>query len=105
MTTDKPRARQSADTLEEEPPASLIERVLAYASFSIIVVAVFSFIVTLVVGLIDRTALAAGMWPFVVGVSYVGLPIGFVLLIVLLFMSYRRRGREQRGLARRPQGE
>ena len=40
-----------------------------------------------------REALAGSLWPVVVGISYVGLPVGFVLLIVLLGMSYAKRGR------------
>lgn len=70
---------------------SLLERILAYASLAIIATALLSFFVTLIVGMNDREAMAEGLWPFVYGISLIGLPVGFVLLILLLFLSQRRR--------------
>ncbi|MBK0420484.1 hypothetical protein JD292_00080 [Leucobacter sp. CSA2] len=80
----------------ETSSPSLIERILAYASLSIIVVALLSFFATLIVGLNDREAMAEGLWPFVYGISLIGLPIGFVLLILLLIISQVRRRAEFR---------
>ncbi|MGJ0202650.1 hypothetical protein [Leucobacter sp. gxy201] len=73
----------------QEPSA--IERALAYATIAIIAAALLSFFATLIVGMIDGAALAAGFWPFVYGFSLIGLPIGFVLLITLLILSQARR--------------
>lgn len=70
---------------------SLLERILAYASLAIIATALLSFFVTLIVGMNDREAMAEGLWPFVYGISLIGLPVGFVLLILLLILSQRRR--------------
>ncbi|WP_240739838.1 hypothetical protein [Leucobacter triazinivorans] len=70
---------------------SLLERILAYASLAIIATALLSFFVTLIVGMNDREAMAEGLWPFVYGLSLIGLPVGFVLLILLLILSQRRR--------------
>lgn len=76
------------------PKYSVFERMLAYAAVIIMVLAVLSYITTLIVGMVaGREALAGSLWPVVVGISYVGLPVGFVLLIVLLGMSYAKRGR------------
>lgn len=75
---------------------SWLERFLAYASLSIIAVALLSFFVTLIVGMSNREALAAGLWAFVYGISLVGLPVGFVLLVALLIISQVRRRREFR---------
>lgn len=75
---------------------SWLERILAYASLSIIAVALLSFFATLIVGMNNREALAAGLWPIVYGISTFGLPIGFVLLIALLIISQVRRRREFR---------
>ncbi|MBK0417741.1 hypothetical protein JD276_01645 [Leucobacter sp. CSA1] len=73
---------------------SALERILAYATLTIIAAAVVSFFTTLIVGLNDREALAGGIWQFVFGISYIGLPIGLVLLILLLAISMRRRKKE-----------
>ena len=76
--------------------ASPVERVLASLSLSIIALAVLSFVATLIAGIAgaSREALATGFWPVVVWVSYVGLPVGFVLIIALLLLSRRRRLRD-----------
>lgn len=84
MSTDAPHT----------PKFSVFERVLAYAAIAIMVIAVAAYITTLIVGMVaGRQALAGSLWPVVVGISYVGLPVGFVLLMVLLGMSYAKRGR------------
>ena len=81
---------------EHSGTPSLLERILAWATVSIIVVALGSFFATLIVGLNDRHAVAQGLWQFVYDVSLIALPIGFALLIVLLILSSRRRSREAR---------
>lgn len=82
---------------EDTPKFSLFERVLAYAATALIVLAVAAYLTTLIVGMVaGREALAASLWPLVVGISYVGLPVGFVLLVVLLAINYRRRGSGRR---------
>ena len=73
---------------------SALERILAYATLTIVAAAVVSFFTTLIIGLSNREALADGIWPFVFGVSYVGLPVGLVLLLALLGISMRRRKKE-----------
>lgn len=37
---------------------------------------------------------AVGMWPAVAYLPLIGLPIGFLLIVALLILSIRRRGRE-----------
>ncbi|GEM_PF-2516670 len=76
---------------QEASSPSIFERILAYATITIISVALLSFFATLIVGLANRHAAAEGLWPFVYGISLIGLPIGFVLLIVLLIVSQARR--------------
>jgi len=75
---------------------SVLERILAYASVTIIVVAVASYLTTLIVAMVaDREVLAEGIWQVVTIISYYGLPIGLLLLIVLLIINYTRRGKEK----------
>lgn len=75
---------------------SALERVLAFSTLTIMALAVAAYLTTLMVGMIaGRQALAESMWPVVVWISYVGLPVGFVLLMVLLGLNYRRRGAQR----------
>lgn len=72
------------------------ETVLAVVVLSSIAASVISFVTILVAagnGL-QRADFAQGFWPVVVWVSYVGLPLGLVLMLVLLVLSIRRRSRE-----------
>lgn len=87
----------------ETSSPSRLERVLAYAAVTIVALAVLAFFVTLVIGLTDsgREILASGGWPLVVWTSYIGLPIGFVLIITLLIVNNRRRAKDNPRDARR----
>jgi len=72
-----------------------VERVLAYMVASVIVVSLASF-VALIIGTsigLQRDDFAVGIWPIVTIMPLIGLPIGFVLIIVLLIVSAVRRGR------------
>lgn len=80
--------------MSEQQKSSVLERILAYASVTIIVIAVLSFLTTLIVALAGgREVLAEGLWQVVTAISYIGLPIGFLLLIILLIMNFSRRGK------------
>ena len=93
--------RMSADA----PKYSSLERVLAYASVSIIAIAVLSYLTTLVVALAGgRELLAAGLWQWVTWIAFYGLPFGFILLVVLLIMNYSRRGSQRRDNAHSRRG-
>ncbi|MBN9612675.1 MAG: hypothetical protein J0H64_04295 [Actinobacteria bacterium] len=82
---------------DESPKFSLVEKLLAYASIVIIAAAVAAYLTTLIVGLAaGREALAAGLWPLVAWIAFYGLPVGFILLIALLAISFTRRGRAAR---------
>lgn len=71
----------------------VVERVLAFASLAMIAVAVVAYLTTLIVAMAaGREALATSLWPLIVWISYVGLPVGFLLLIALLVINFSRRG-------------
>lgn len=79
---------------DETPKFSLVEKLLAYASIAIIAFAVLAYLATLIVGLAGgRYLLENGLWPLVAGIGFYGLPVGFLLLIALLIVSFTRRGR------------
>ncbi|MFV0434354.1 MAG: hypothetical protein ACK5LO_10275 [Leucobacter sp.] len=86
---------------QETDSPSLLERILAYASLTIIAVALLSFFASLIIGMNDRQAMAEGLWPIVYGISMIGLPIGFVLLVLLFIVTHRRRRAEFRREAKR----
>lgn len=48
---------------------------------------------------LDQKAMTSGLWPVVYVLPEIGLPIGFILIIVLLILSARRRAREARAEA------
>lgn len=82
--------------MSEQQKYSTFERVLAYTAVIIMVVAVLSFITTLIVAMVaGREVLANGLWQVVTFISFYGLPFGFVLLIVLLGINFTRRGRQR----------
>ena len=82
--------------MSEQQKPWAIEKILAYTSISIIVIAVISYITTLIVAMaIGREVLAEGLWQAVTFIAYVGLPLGFALLITLLIINFSRRGREK----------
>ena len=72
-----------------------VERVLAYMVAGIVVMSLASFIALIAAtgaGL-GRDDFAQGIWPAITILPLIGLPIGFVLIIVLLVVSAVRRGR------------
>ena len=72
-----------------------VERTLAYMVAGVIVLSLVSFVALIAgtsVGL-QRDDFAVGVWPVVTILPLIGLPIGFVLIIVLLVVSAVRRGR------------
>lgn len=81
----------------DAPKFSVLERVLAYVAATIIVVAVASYLTTLVVGLVaGREILAEGLWQWVTAVSFYGAPAGLLIVMVLLGITFTRRGRAAR---------
>jgi len=72
-----------------------LERTLAYMVAGVILVSLASF-VALIIGTasgLERGDFTEGIWPIVTIMPLIGLPIGFVLIIVLLVVSAVRRGR------------
>lgn len=84
-------------TVAEKPPANTngTERVLAYmilSTFVLSIIAVFTALIGIGAGADGST----GIWPFIVILPSIGLPITFLLIIVLVITSAVRRGRATR---------
>lgn len=81
---------------DAQPSYTLLERLFAYIAIGMIVVAVISYLTTLVVALVAGSeALEENLWPLVAWLGYFGLPIGFAFLIALLIMSYIRKSKQK----------
>lgn len=80
----------------QESTPSRLERTLAYLALVVIAIALASFFATMIAALagVSREILAIGFWPVVAWIGYVGLPIGFLLIIALLLVTRHRRKQE-----------
>jgi uncharacterized membrane protein len=72
------------------------ERIMAYMIAGIVGLSIVAFVAVIVGTYVGMNAndFASGIWPMVLNLPLFGLPVGFVLIIVLLILSMRRRGRE-----------
>lgn len=75
-----------------------LERILAYMVASVVGMSIICFLAVIIgtaVG-VRADAYADGAWPVVLFIPYVGLPLGFVLIITLMVIVGVRRSRENR---------
>ncbi|RNE56983.1 hypothetical protein [Cryobacterium tepidiphilum] len=87
MTSQTPRA------------ADVVERVLAYAIAALVVLSLIAFVADIAgtaSGASADNGFGQGLWPMVLIFPLLALPLGFLLVITLLVMSFVRRGREAR---------
>ena len=70
------------------PAVRPFDKVLAFTSLGLLVISVACFFATMIIG--------AGVWPIVLVVQMYGPILAFLLLAVLLVMSFVRRGRANR---------
>ena len=98
MATDQPTgARILGDVSDaDQTPASRIERSLTYAVVTVIGLSVIAIVAVLIAGLL-KVPLDNSIWQTIALLPVIGLPIGFILMIVLLVLSTRRRLRDARG--------
>jgi len=73
-----------------------IDRVLAFMALGLTVLSIVCFFAVI---LAHPTAEAAtqGIWPLVVVLPLLALPIAFVMIVTLLIMSFVRRSRANKG--------
>jgi hypothetical protein len=71
-------------------PLNRIERVLAAMIAAIVGISIIA-IVAVMIGAGSGAAMSGGIWPTLVLVGYVGLPLAFVLIVVFLVVSTTRR--------------
>jgi ABC-type dipeptide/oligopeptide/nickel transport system permease component len=75
------------------------ERILAYmvaATVGLSIIAFFAVMIGTFAGVGADDGFSQGIWPYVLVLPMIGLPIGFLLLIALLIVNGVRRSRESR---------
>lgn len=78
-----------------EVPVRRVDRILAFTALALAALSVicfFAIIIGSAAGM-GQEAFGGGIWPLVAGLPLYGLPLAFVMIIVLLVMSFVRKGR------------
>jgi uncharacterized membrane protein len=78
---------------------SRLERVLAYMVASVVGLSILAFLAVIIataMGVGQNDGFSRGFWPPIFILPLYGLPIGFVLIIVLIISAGVRRSREAR---------
>ena len=78
-------------------PIRRIDRILAYISLGLAVVAIGCFFAVIIARPAGVTDFSEGLWPLIVVFPLIALPTAFILIVVLLIMSFVRRARANRG--------
>jgi hypothetical protein len=81
----------------EKTPASRAERSLAFMVAATIGLSILAFLAVIVGTLLGVHDFGSGLWPTIILLPLVGLPIGLILMITLLVLNMRRRLRDARG--------
>jgi uncharacterized BrkB/YihY/UPF0761 family membrane protein len=85
-------------TVNNPAPVSRFERILAFMLLGLVLLSVGTFL-AIIIGTwqgMGSSDFAGGIWPVVVMVPYIGLPLAFVVLITLMISSVVRRSRENK---------
>jgi hypothetical protein len=75
------------------------ERVLAYMVAATIGISILAFLAVMIgtlTGVGANDGFSQGVWPVILVLPLIGLPLGFILLIALLILNGVRRARESR---------
>jgi hypothetical protein len=71
-------------------PLNRTERVLAAMILAVIGISLISIVVVMIAAGAG-TEMSGGIWPSLVLVGYIGLPLAFLLIVAFLIVSVRRR--------------
>ncbi|TAL43447.1 MAG: hypothetical protein EPN91_06350 [Salinibacterium sp.] len=70
------------------------ERILAFMTASAVILSILCILAVIVATLLGVRNFNSPPWPTVFFLPAIGLPIGLIMMIILLIVSARRRGRE-----------
>jgi FtsH-binding integral membrane protein len=85
----------STRTPGEGAPVRRIDRVLAFMSLGLLILAIVCFF-AIMIGTSAHVEFSTGIWPLIGVVVYLAPIVAFVLLFTLLIMSFVRRARANR---------
>ena len=80
-----------------ELPVRRIDRILAYMALGLTILSIVCFFAVIIARPAGVTDFSEGLWPLIVVFPLIALPTAFILIVVLLIMSFARRARANRG--------
>jgi len=80
-----------------ELPVRRIDRILAYMALGLTIVSIVCFFAVILAKPLGIEDFREGLWPIVVVLPLIALPIAFVMIVALLIMSFVRRSRANKG--------
>ena len=81
----------------DKTSSSRIERSLAFMIAAVLGLSILSFIAMIIGTAAGVRDFGEGLWPVIIFLPLIGLPIGLLLMIALLIINMRRRLRDARG--------
>ena len=78
-------------------PVRRLDRILAFMSLGLAVVSIGCFFAIIIARPAGVTDFTEGIWPLVVVLPLIALPIAFLMILALLIMTFVRRARANRG--------
>lgn len=78
-------------------PVRRIDRILAYMALGLTIVSIVCFFAVILARPLGVEDFSEGIWPLVVVLPLIALPIAFILIVVLLIVSFVRRSRANKG--------
>lgn len=102
VTVSKNTVSKNVASPNPSAGVSRLERILAIMIVAIVVLALVCFVAVIVATAagVESDGFSQGVWPAVFFVPYLGLPLAFLLIVVLLVSNGVRRSRAARGAAR-----
>ena len=80
-----------------ELPVRRIDRILAYMALGLTILSIVCFFAVILAKPLGIKDFGEGLWPLVVVLPLIALPIAFVMIVALLIMSFVRRSRAGKG--------
>jgi hypothetical protein len=87
----------STRTPDGDVPIRRIDRILAFMSLGLGIVSIVCFFVVILARPAGVTNFGEGIWPTIVVLPLIALPVAFLMMMAVLIMSFVRRARANRG--------